>query len=317
MNRNVNKNNRYLPKSIGVEIESCGPLMEKLGESLKHFFPTGNTESSKIYECQTVPVNTDEPLEVVLLGETVRRCIPNYVVGGGDPASASAHCHIVGLNYKLEIEHTEALMVGLMPFLSLSWNRKKFDEYTFRAGVVGQGSRYSRFMTEKLYGGELPYTGRSTWVRDQAERHRVPATEVRANENSPLWVYFITPILNNQGMVDKLVAMANSKESMSIYEQVKDGTTFDVYSDFIKDTKALIIPFLLEELGGILENFKEEEREFMERLLRAYLVEDEEDYDYLVNGLIAANKDITRFFNKIDKEVNRHKEKFNVIKEVA
>ena len=84
MNLNVNKNNRYLPKSVGAEVESCRPMIEELARSLKRFFPTGNSESTRIYELQTVPMNTSNPVDILLLGEVTRRCIPNYLQGGSD-----------------------------------------------------------------------------------------------------------------------------------------------------------------------------------------------------------------------------------------
>ena len=119
--KKVNRYNRYLPESVGVEVESDLDLMESLKEKMPLMFPTGNRESSAIYECQTAPMYTNSIIDVAMLGEITRRCIPNYRPGRSDTASTSAHTHIVGFNYELEEAHLEALMVGLMPFLSIGW----------------------------------------------------------------------------------------------------------------------------------------------------------------------------------------------------
>ena len=315
MSRIVNKNNRYLPVSIGVEVESCRPMMEELGRTLHKFLPSGNAESSRIFECQTVPVNTSNPLEVVLLGEVVRRCIPNYVKGGNDGASASAHCHLVGFNYGMEVEHIEALMIGLMPFLSLAWNRNCYPKYTFRAVVTGQGSGYSRFTTAKLAGiGHQDYSDRGTWLRNQSTRHKKPSEEIRTNENSPLWVYFITPMLNNQGIIDKLDTICNGDTMATAYNKVKSrDADFHIFNDVIEEIKGIIIPFLIDSIPDIVKNFKESEVEYMTAILNTYLVEDEDEYNKLVNGLIDGDKGLKKFFKVIATEQEKVSNTFNVI----
>ncbi len=314
----ITKNNRYLPKSVGVEVESCSELMVNLGTKLKQFFPTGNSESNKIYECQTVPLQTRDPLNVLLLGEVVRRCIPNYVQGGSDSASASAHCHVVGFNYPFEYAHIEALMIGLMPFLSLGWNRENFADYTFRASVVGSGPGYSKFCNASLIKDSVSYDGRNTWVRLQDFRHNSPALEVRANENSPLWLYFITPLLTNESMVDDLLALSIGDTSVKAYREstsTSSRNSFELYTPLIEEIKQLVIPFLLKAIPSVLKNFKEHEREFMGEVLEAYLIEDEDKYNELVNTLISGDEELSEFFKLIDTEYKKEQTKFNVIKE--
>ena len=68
-----------------------------------------------------------------------------------------------------------------------------------------------------------------------------------------------------------------------------------------QEVKELTIPFLLDNLQGVLENFQEEEREFMEAVLVAYLTEDEEEYNKLVRKLIKADDGLAKFFDTIDK----------------
>ena len=317
MRKDVNKNNRYLPKSVGIEVESCSELMNSLKNKLGQFFPTGNSESSKIYECQTVPLQTENPLDVLLLGEVVRRCIPNYVVGGSDPASASAHCHIVGFNYALEIEHTEALMIGLMPFLSLTWNKEKFEGYAFRASVVGSGPGYSKFYSAALCGEPyVGYGGRATWLREQGTRHGSPSVEIRANENSPLWLYFITPLLTNEDMVQTLIKISTGRNSKEAYDLSKrSGNDLTMYTELIEEIKQVIVPFLVKAIPSILENFEKDEQEFMREVLEAYLTEDEEKYNLLVDTLISGDEELSEFFKLINTEYEKEQSKFMVLKE--
>ena len=320
MNSKVTAKNRYLPDSVGVEVESSYYMMTALQAKLARFFPSGNSESSKIYELQTTPIQTKDPLDVVLLGEVVRRCIPNYVVGGSDNASASAHCHVVGFNYIPETEHIEALMIGLMPFLSMSWNRNNFEGYTFRASIVGMGSGYSKFTNASLRGSSLIYSDRAFWVRNQTIRHSKPAIEIRANENSPLWLYFITPLLNDQNMVDKLRAISVSELSKELYKGNR-GKSFKVeglamYTELIEQTLSIITPFLLDAIPTIVENFKDNEKDFMTKVLIAYLTEDQKTYNTLVDGLIAGDDELTEFFKIINKEFKSAESTFNVLKDI-
>ncbi len=315
MKLDVNKNNRYLPNSVGIEVESCSDLMLSLKDELVQFFPSGNSESDKIYECQTVPVNTENPLDVLLLGEVVRRCIPNYVKGGSDSASASAHCHVVGFNYPLEFSHIEALMIGLMPFLSLTWNKENFEGYTFRASVIGSGPGYSKFSNKHLEDGEyIGYNDRSFWLRKQDNRHNSPSVEIRSNENSPLWLYFITPLLTNEAMVTKLLEISINDTSQNAYNASKErGGSYTMYTELIEEIKLVIIPFLVNAIPTILENFEEKEREFMGKVLEAYLIEDEKKYDSLVTTLISGDDELVEFFKLIDTEYKKEEEKFNVL----
>ncbi len=319
MNKDVNKNNRYLAKSIGVEVESCRPMMEGIANSLARFFPSGNSESDKIYELQTVPIMTNKPLDVLLLGEITRRCIPNFVVGGGDIASASAHCHAVGFPYVLEEEHVEALMVGLMPFLSISWCRNDLNKYFFRASVTGTGgsSRYARFLNKELAPeGYYNYAERRTWIKNQTSRHLAPSAEIRANENSPLWIYFITPMLTNQAMVDKLRELGASAEFKKIHKKVytEANGSLGIYNNFIIKVVDIIVPFLLERLPEIVSTMPKNQQGFMTEVLTAYLLENEKEYDTLVNTLISGDEEVEQFFKVLETSTSKHISTFNVLK---
>lgn len=303
-----------------MEIESQRTMMEALRSPLRGLLPSGNTESNNIYECQTAPMMTDSIVDVALLGEVVRRCIPNYVVGGYDIASASAHCHVVGFQTELEENQIEALMVGLMPFLSLSWLRPKFAKYVFRASVSGTGncSRYARFTVRAIDSDvDSRYGTRYGWVRNQSDRHRSPAIEVRSNENSPLWLYFINPILTNQGLVDVLRAMVLTPEYRELATMIRSNdASLDILHEFIGEVKAIMIPFLLNSLDAICGVITEPQREFGRAILTAYLTEDYEAYSMLINGLIDSDAGVTETFKIINGEYEKNKDKFNVIEEV-
>ncbi len=320
MNKTVNKMNRYLPKSVGVEVESYASVMRNLQDKLSKLFVGGNTESIRIYECQTAPVFTNKPIDVLMLGEVVRRCIPNYTRGGSDVASTSAHCHAVDFLYELEEEHVEALMVGLMPFMSISWNRSKHAEYHYRANVTGTGSSaaaYARFYTRELNSGEIyNYTERTTWIKNQTTRHRKPSVEFRANENSPIWVYFINPILTNQIVVDNLIEFTKTEEFKKLNNKTRQNKgSLNMFSDFIESIRAYIVPILLDKMPDIVVNMPKDEQEFMSQVLIAYLNEDEEEYDNLVNGIINASKELAKTFSIINTEVVAAQKEFDVIKE--
>lgn len=319
MKLDVNKTNRYLAKSVGVEIESDNDMMRTLSSGIKSVFMGGNSESGRIYECQTVPMDLDDVVNVTLLGEVVRRCIPNYVVGIRDKASASAHCHVVGFNTDLEESHIEALMVGLMPFLSLGWMRPQFEEYSFRASVTGSGdcSSYARFVDKRIDVDTSRYGGRYTWLRDQTHRHGSPSGEIRSNENTPLWAYFINPILTNEDLVEKLRAMSITDNYKKNAEKIRTrkGNLF-ILHDFIEEVKQLIIPFLMDSLDTIVENIKEDQRDFGTAILTAYLEENMKEYDKLVSGIILGDKEVVQTFKLIDKAYETNKENFCVIKEI-
>ena len=315
--RKIDKNNRYLPLSVGIEVESESNMMQGLRGSLKQFFPSGNSESRNIFECQTVPMDTKNPIDILLLGEVTRRCIPNYTEGGSDIASCSAHSHVVGFPYELEEDHIEALMVGLMPFLSISWNRAYTKRYYFRASVSGANRSvgYSGFLSKGVHSNFEDYGSRLTWMRNLTDRYQKPSAEIRANENSPLWVYFITPLLTDQNMVDKLQSMCKSPKMRGLYKEIVVGRgALDHYSDFIEEVTAITIPFLLDNLGQVLTNVPKAQRDFMEEIFTAYLTEDEATYDNLVTGLIAADEEMGKFFALIDDAYLANKSKFNIIK---
>lgn len=300
------KYNRYLPKSVGVEVESSSEFMKYMEHMYPKMFPSGNSESNAIYECQTSPVYTDNPLDVLLLGEVTRRCIPEYVVGGSDIASASAHCHLVNLAYRMEHDHIEALMIGLMPFLSLSWNRKRAHKYYFRASVTGTGgaSKYARFYYSNCGAEIYGYEERRTWLKDQTCRHDAPSVEIRANENSILWVYFITSLLTSEDMIEKLTEILEGKHLSSITSKVMDSYgSLDIYSDLCIEIRDLVVPFLLGNMAGILEQMPETTREFMEEVLVAYLTEDEDEYNALFQTLLDSDAGIAAMFDGIDAKI--------------
>ena len=265
-------------------------------------------------------MQTEDVADVALLGEITRRCIPNYVKGAYDTASTSAHTHIVGFTHTLEEEHIEALMVGLMPFLSLGWMRPKYAKYTFRDNVTGTTSgvtRYSRFATVALDPGISNYKSRYTWLKDQNSKHRVPSVEIRSNENSGLWVYLINPILTNQSTIDTLRDMINTTQFKGILDTVRGNRgNLAIFHNFIEMIKEFIVPVLLAELPNILLGLPEDQREFTQEILTAYLKEDVKKYDTLINSIIKADDEVTYMFKVLDTEVAKGKSKFNVIKEV-
>ncbi len=310
---------RYLPRSIGVEVESYSSLMLALQRKLS-IFPSGNRESSRIHECQTEPINTCNPIDVVLLGEVVRRCMPNYCAGAYDSASTSAHVHTVNYPVKLDDDDISIIMFGLMPFLSISWNRNNFDKYCFRASIThpSDGNAYARFVIPGVAGemSYLSYDGRYTWVRNMDSRYSCPSIEIRSNENSPLWVYFITAMLENNELRPKLRLLKESEEFINIALTVKNKRgSLDIFDGLIKTIKDFMIPILVNEVPNIVSTFNEEDREFMSEVLTAYLLEDELKYDSLVQEIIDADEGIAEFFNIINIEYTKCKNEFKVIKE--
>jgi len=314
--RVLNKNNRYLAKKVGIEIESNSEMMRELSNALP-MLAGGNAESTRIYECQTVASNVQNPLEVVLLGEVTRRCLPNYVEGSGDSASGSAHCHISGIPTELSIDQLEVLMFALMPFMSMTFCRDKYSKYTYRAGVVGEGSRYSRFLSvSNGHRGAADYTERNTWVKDQTDRWGKYSLEFRANENSPLWLYFITSILNNSDIVNKMTAMLDSSlyaKATEVAKGNRTGSWINTYDKLSKAAYKYVRPRLLADIPNIVKAIPEDTREFMTHILTAYLNQDEETYDRLVNKIINAAPSIAKLFEKIDSVYSEHSNYFDVV----
>jgi hypothetical protein len=312
----LNRTNRYLPKQVGVEVESYNTLMRNLKDKLP-IFVSGNSESNRIYECQTSAINVQNPIDVLLLGEIVRRCIPNYTQGGSDTASCSAHCHASGIPTELSVDQLEVLMFGLMPFMSMTWCRSKYAKYTFRSSITGGGSCYARFLSvTKAHRYANNYVERNTWVKDQTHRWGNHSFEFRANENSPLWVYFITSILSNSEIVNKLTKMLESDAYNKVCDKVNTGQhDLTIFSKLIASITRYMIPRLLADMDNIVQALPEDTREVMREVLVAYLNEDEETYDKIVNNIVTADEELAETFRIIDKEVAENATQFNVVKE--
>jgi len=317
MIRNIDKNSEYLPKTIGVEVEAQYNMMDTLRTKLPRMFTSGTRESSAIYECRTAVSNTSNFLDVLLLGEVVRRCLPNYVVGGYDKASGSAHCHAVGFESVLSYEQVEILMIGLMPFMSISYNRNKYDESYYRDALVGiSGHGFSTFITRQAKRNFDGYEERGTWIKDQTDRHGSNAVEFRANENSPLWMYLITPILQNAEICKELLAIAESKEFLATIHKTYDGDgSLDMYSEFCDKSLEITIPYLVSKLDDIVKVVRDDQQEYMKAVMLAYLTQDEDEYNRLVNELIEASEETSNMFKAINEKYEEQKDYFHVLKE--
>lgn len=314
--KNTTRNTgKYLPKSLGIELESYSPLMQELKDLLPSF--TGsNSESSRIYECQIKPARTHNFVDVLMHGELVRRCLPNYTEGSGDSASGSAHCHLGGVPLPFTEDDMEILMIGLMPFLSMTYCRSKYRKYTFRAEVMGEGSRYSKFISNSILEHSLGnYGGRGGWIKDQGNRWGGNCYEVRANENTPLWVYFITTILTDSTVVNKLseISKLQSTKNTAIGIVERELVGLTSWHDTATLTLEVVRAAVLKNMDNIVKEVDEIQRVLAKEVLTAYINEDEVKYDKIIAGVIGATDDVADYFSIVDKTTSKYSDEFNVV----
>jgi len=305
MNPVINQWNKYTPESIGVEIESISPVMKK-AKNLP-FVIGGNSESYKIYEVQTSPVIVENFTDVLLLGETVRRFLWTHTQGGNDTASGSAHTHIVGQFTPLTVDDLKVLQLGLMPFMSISWC-KPFDKYRFRATVEGRGSNYGKFCPHGMDYADSHFTSRNTWFKDHNGRHGSISYEIRANENSPLWVYFISALMRPE-IAMKLLKIHESATFRKTKDSVASGTYGSYHKTILMVIKQ-IIPYLKENIDNIVEHNVREDKDLAKEVLLAYLDEHTKAYDKCIAKVLNSDVGISNLFEDIDNMLKDQKRKF-------
>ena len=295
------------PKSVGVEIETQRQIAENLkGGSDSSNTPISyrgidsfsmcsfdsHTESSTILEINTVPAHLSNPQNVMLIGELVRIFNPFQFKGQSDNCSGSCHCHVNiggndgenGARKKSLIYWSKPVQAAMLPFMTIGY-MKHGKRYDFRAK--------RQYLTDNTVTNYSRGTG---MMLNFGVSYAEYGLEYRANENSPLWVYLLAPVIaliESQPELAKALTDDLGIPPEKVCDRHHASSNRHVWMEnakYMEEALDIIRPVLLDNIELITSQVSgKDNKEFLKLVITAYLNEDFEFYDEILRNLLSKN----------------------------